>query len=192
MSYVLSYTWEWVSIGKLLVQTYLSEHSQVMILAWSGMVSVANSVTAHLCNMLPVADCIIIKLKAKEKIFKNCLKNDKRGRAAVRYSSCQAGTESEECVGKNNLFFWESSYCWCCICCVVSVVWSYCQRLCSLYNSWITGGLFSGRLGRRWRRGLAGQRRRKGLQTNKTETLKFFFFFFSNKDNFTFLLKSKT
>lgn len=49
--------------------------------------------------MLPVADCIIVKLKAKEK------KNDKRGRAAVRYSSCQAGTGSEECVGKNNRYF---------------------------------------------------------------------------------------
>lgn len=32
-------------------------------------------------------------------------KDDKKGRAAVRYSSCQAGKGSEECVGKNNRFF---------------------------------------------------------------------------------------
>lgn len=49
----------------------------------------------------------------------------------------------------------------CCQC----VVWSYC--LCSLYNSWIDGGLFSGGLRRRWRRGFAGQRRWNGLQADK-------------------------
>jgi len=65
--------------------------------------------------MLPVADCIIFKLKAKQKWKKKKKKkkkkDDKRGRAAVRYSSCQAGTGSEECVGKNNHFSGESGYC---------------------------------------------------------------------------------
>lgn len=53
--------------------------------------------------MLPVADCIIVKLKAKQERRKK--KNDYKGRDAVRYSSCQAGTGSDECVGKNICFF---------------------------------------------------------------------------------------
>lgn len=75
-----------------------------------------------------------------------------KGRAAVRYSSCQAGTGSEECVGKNSrLFFfvfffwevvvmvvvvgWEQLLLMLFLLCCQGVVWSDRQRLCSLYNS---------------------------------------------------------
>lgn len=43
----------------------------------------------------------------------------------MRYSSCQAGTGSKECVGtskKKQPLFGGSRYCWCCFCCVVSVL----------------------------------------------------------------------
>lgn len=40
----------------------------------------------------------------KAKRIKERIRDDRRGWAAVRYSSCQAGTASEECVGENNNF----------------------------------------------------------------------------------------
>lgn len=68
----------------------------------------------------------------------------------------------------------------CCQC----VVWSYCQRLCSLYNSWIDGGLFPGGLGRRGRRGLAGQRRRNVLQNRQNSN--FEISIITRRDNLAF------
>lgn len=57
-----------VSIGKLLVRAYLSEHDILIkrVSKWHCKTASINSVTIHPCNVLPVADCIIVKkLKGK-------------------------------------------------------------------------------------------------------------------------------
>lgn len=65
--------------------------------------------------------CRLHHCQNKKGKYKN--RGDKKRRATVRYSSCQAGTGSEECVGKNNYFLiWDGGNA-----CVV--VWSCCQRV---------------------------------------------------------------
>lgn len=167
--YELLCTWERVIMGKLVVQAYLSEHN-TLIKSWSGTVDSMYKFSDY--SSVQHAPCCRLhhlKKKKKQKTRKSKLKrrNGKKPkmirRGGLQWGIHQARTGSQECVGKSNVFLGGVGVMLWCQC----VVWSYCQRLCSLYNSWIDGGLFSGGLWRRWRRGFAGQRRWNGLQADK-------------------------
>lgn len=151
--------------SKLICLNTISCH----VKCWSGMVcrrqhlQIQWLLICATCSLLQTARSSNWRQNKNGKLKKK--KDDKREWATVRYSSCQAGTGSEECVGKNNRFSGEKRLLLMLFLLRCQCVWSYCQRLCSLYNSWIDGSLFPGGLGRRWRRGLAGQRRWYVLQT---------------------------
>ncbi len=174
MSYVLSYTWEWVSIGKLLVGAYLSEHN-VPIKSLSGMVDSIYKFSDY--SSVQHAPCCRLhhrQTEGKTRKENNKKKIIRRGGLQWGIHLVKLGQGARNVWVKTTAFFGEGGrlllmlFLLCCQC----AVWSYCQRLCSLYNSWIDGGLFPGGLGRRWRRGLAGQRRWNMLRTDKTVTLK--------------------
>lgn len=168
-----------VSIGKLLVQAYLSEHDiLIKKKSWSGIVRQHLSIQwlfiCATCSPLQTASSSKLKGKAR-KAKKNFKRKDDERRGGLQWGIhlVKLGQGARNVWVKPTAFLGRSSYCWCCfLLCCQCVVWSHCQRLCSLYNSWINRGLFPGGLGRRWRRGLVGQRRRNVLQADKTETLK--------------------
>lgn len=99
-------------MGKLVVQAYLSEHD-ALIKSWSGTVdsmykfsdysSVQHAPCCRLHHLKKKTNKQTRKSKVKRRNGKK--QDDKKGRAAVRYSSCQAGTGSQECVGKSNVFW---------------------------------------------------------------------------------------
>lgn len=90
--------------SKLICLNTISCH----VKSWSGMVCRRDSIYkfSDYSSVQHAPCCRLhhLQTEGKTKMEKN---NDKRGWAAVRYSSCQAGTGSEECVGKNNRFWGE-------------------------------------------------------------------------------------
>lgn len=127
MSYMLSYTWRvgeyWKAVGPSLSVWTQSHVMSSLEVAWSVVDSIYKFSDYSSVQHAPCCRLHHLQTEGKTKMEKKKKKkDDKRGRAAVRYSSCQAGTGSEECVGKNNHFSGESGYCWCRFCCVVSVL----------------------------------------------------------------------
>lgn len=124
MSYVLSYTWEWVSIGKLLVRAYLSEHN-VLIKSWSGMVDSIYKFSDY--SSVQHAPCCRLHHRQTEgktrKGNNNKKKMIRRGGLQWGIHLVKLGQGARNVWVKTTAFFWGGGvYCWCCFCCVVSVL----------------------------------------------------------------------
>lgn len=123
--YELLCTWERVIMGKLVVQAYLSEHN-TLIKSWSGTVDSMYKFSDY--SSVQHAPCCRLhhlkKKKTKNKKIKTQKKkwkktqDDKKGRAAVRYSSSQ-DREPGMCGEKQRFFGGGGSDAVVSVCCLV-------------------------------------------------------------------------